>query len=102
MPKRGRTSRTKVVIDLLVRQNQEERFAHGHRLGTLVAKERGGPEIFELAHLESVVPGIFPALFGQLHLFQKPQNNPMQHFKGAHRGVDVMAAHFGIMLEHRL
>src|SRR5579862_1841802 len=48
-PERGGAPRAKVVVDFLVRQDEEEAFADGHRGFAPVAVKRGGPEVFELA-----------------------------------------------------
>lgn len=103
MTKGGRASGAEIIMDLLVRQNQQQRFPDRHGLGALVAVERGGPEILKLTHgdkagalvgLETTFARRAASLlFGDLHLIHQAENDPVKHLEGSHGGVDIVPFH---------
>jgi len=51
LTKRFRAACAQIIVDLLVRQNEQQTLTNGHRASALSAVQRGSAEVFELAHL---------------------------------------------------
>jgi hypothetical protein len=62
--RRGATG-AEVIVDLLVRQNEQELFTDRHGFAALLTIERRGAEAFELLHVEIMESG-FPLHDGSL------------------------------------